>query len=246
MIKIKDIHKSFGQEEILKGIALQIPTESRTCIIGPSGTGKSVLLKIILGLEQSDRGEVIFDGVSTKSFQQRDWDHFMQDIGLVFQGAALFDSLRVWENVGLRFLETGKMKKTDIRDQVASSLTRVHLSPDIMDKYPAALSGGMQKRVGIARAIIHQPRYLFFDEPTTGLDPMSAEAIDSLIYEISQQEGQTSVVVTHDLLSVRKLATQVVMLMGGTVVFDGNVVDFWAEEQEAVKSFLKRGPEMRE
>lgn len=240
MITLSNIYKSFGKQEIHKGISLEIPSRSRTCIVGPSGTGKSVLLKIMLGLITQDRGEVTFDGTSTSSFKQRDWNMLMRDIGLVFQGAALFDSLKVWENVGLRFLEEGKMTDAEIKSRVSEALERVHLSRDILDKYPAALSGGMRKRVGIARAIIHQPSYLFFDEPTTGLDPISSEAIDELIFEISQHSGQTSVVVTHDLYSVQKLATQVVMLTGGRVVFDGGKEAFFASEDEVVRRFLNR------
>jgi phospholipid/cholesterol/gamma-HCH transport system ATP-binding protein len=240
MIEVSNIHKSFGTEEILKGISLRIPVASRTCIIGPSGTGKSLLLKIMLGLKQQDRGEVLFDSKTTSHFNKKDWDSLMQDIGLVFQGAALFDSIKVWENVGLRFLEGGKMKEKEIRDQVATSLARVHLSSSILDKYPAELSGGMRKRVGIARAIIHKPCYVFFDEPTTGLDPISSEAIDDLIFEISQQVGQTSIIVTHDLYSVQKIATQVVMLMEGKVVYDGEKESFFTSDHEKVKAFLHR------
>ncbi len=240
MLKLTQIHKSFGKEEILRGISLEIPRGSRCCIVGPSGTGKSVLLKIILGLLKQDRGEVIFDGVATSNFGHKEWHALMQRIGLVFQGAALFDSIPIWENVGLRFLEEGKMTKNAIREQVAASLERVRLSPDIMDKSPAELSGGMQKRVGIARAIIHQPRYVFYDEPTTGLDPVSAGAVDELIFELSDSQDQTSVIVTHDLISVRKIATQVVMLQGGKVVFDGEKAAFWGAEEEAVQAFLRR------
>jgi len=240
MIEVIDIHKRFGKEEVLKGINFQIQHGARTCIVGPSGTGKSVLLKIMLGLLHSDRGEVIFDDQQTALFTQQDWNHLMEKIGLVFQGAALFDSLPIWENVGMRFLEAREKSESEIRKQVAEALASVKLASHVMEKFPAELSGGMRKRVGIARAIIHQPAYLFFDEPTTGLDPLSAAAVDELILALSARQEQTFVIVTHDLYTVRKIADQVVMLQGGKVIFDGGKGTFFESDQVEVQAFLQR------
>jgi phospholipid/cholesterol/gamma-HCH transport system ATP-binding protein len=240
MIELKNIYKSFGENEVLKGVSARIAEGARTCLVGGSGAGKSVMLKIILGLLEPDEGEVVIGNRSTRNFSKQDWNQLMHDFGVVFQGAALFDSLTVFENVGIRFLEERSLSEAALRERVADALQAVHLSPEIMDRYPAALSGGMRKRVGIARAVIHRPSYLIYDEPTTGLDPVTSGATDDLMEELSQAPGQTSLIVTHDILTVKKIATQVLMLNQGKLVFDGTPEAFFASDQPEVEAFLRR------
>lgn len=241
MIQLHDVHKAFGAQQILRGVSLAIPDGEQLFIVGGSGTGKSVLTKVVLGLEQPDAGHVEIDERDTRQFSQRDWHAVLAQFGVVFQGAALFDSLDVLENVGIRLYETHRLPAADIRARVIEALVQVNLSADILHKYPAELSGGMRKRVGIARAIIEEPRYLVYDEPTTGLDPASSEVIDGLIESLAQRRpGRTSLVITHDMRSVRRLATRVVMLHQAEVYFDGPAAAFFASEDEVIARFLAR------
>ena len=241
MISIRQLQKSFGSQTIFRELSLDISPGDRLCIVGGSGVGKSVLLKLIMGFEMPDAGQVMIEGRDTATFSQKDWNEIMRTFGLVFQHAALFDSLNVLENVGMRFFEEGTMAKSEIQDAVVASLKRVHLGADILQKYPSELSGGMQKRVGIARAIIHQPRYVFYDEPTTGLDPIRAAAIDELIADLAEDAERCSVVVTHDLQTVKRIANRVVMLQGGEICFEGSKEAFFEAKKEEVLAFLKRG-----
>jgi phospholipid/cholesterol/gamma-HCH transport system ATP-binding protein len=241
MIELHDVYKAFGPLQVLRGITLRIPDGENLFIVGGSGTGKSVLTKLILGLEQLDQGDIEIDGQAIRGFSQHDWQRVLQQFGVVFQGAALFDSLNVLENVGIRLYESHHVSAADIRRQVIEALGQVNLSADILSKYPAELSGGMRKRVGIARAIIEEPRYLVYDEPTTGLDPASSEVIDSLIESLARtRPGRTSLVITHDMRSVRRLATRVVMIVEAEIHFDGPVADFFQSEDEVISRFLAR------
>lgn len=247
MIQLHNVHKAFGRLEVLRGVDLQVPDGEKLFIVGGSGTGKSVLTKLILGLEQPDQGQIEIDGRDIRRFTRQAWQEVLQQFGVVFQGAALFDSLDVLENVGIRLYESRDVKTDEIRQRVVEALRQVNLSADILDKYPAELSGGMRKRVGIARAIIEEPRYLFYDEPTTGLDPASSEVIDTLIESLAQRRpGRTSLVITHDMRSVRRLATRVVMIYQAEIRFDGPADAFFRSQDEVIAAFLAREREIRE
>ena len=217
-ITLEGLTKSFGPKHVLRGVDLVAPAGRNTVIIGGSGTGKSVLLKCILGLVKPDGGRVLLDGQQV----DRDRDAFLARFGMLFQGGALFDSLSVWENVAFRLLRgRGRLTRGDARDVAVEKLRRVGLTPDVADLFPAELSGGMQKRVGLARAIAADPQIIFFDEPTTGLDPIMSGVINELIREITAEIGATGMTITHDMTSVRAVADQVAMLHGGKVQWVG-------------------------
>ncbi|MEM7369982.1 MAG: ATP-binding cassette domain-containing protein [Bacteroidota bacterium] len=241
MIVLQHIWKQFHEKVVLKDLSLDIPDESRMCIVGGSGAGKSVLAKLILGLIPLDRGQILIDGQSIQKFGKEEWEVILDQFGVVFQGAALFDSLTIRENVGIKLYEKRQFPPDIIRAKVIESLQRVRLGEEILDKFPSELSGGMRKRVGISRAIIHGPRYLIYDEPTTGLDPVSAGAIDELILELSQEAGRTSLIITHDLETVRTIATAVAMIHQGQVGFQGSASDFFSTNLPMVQAFLARG-----
>lgn len=240
MIRLTHIWKRFGAQPVLEDVSLDIPDGARLCLVGASGSGKSVLTKLILGLESPDQGEISIDGQPLHQLSAEAWRDQLRDFGVVFQGAALFDSLTVRENVGIRLYEARHLRPPAIRDAVVAALARVQLGPEILEKYPSGLSGGMRKRVGIARAIIHHPRYLIFDEPTTGLDPITADAIDQLIDQLATDPGRTTLVVTHDMDSVRQLATHVAMLRERTICFAGAPAAFFASPEPAIQAFLAR------
>ncbi|MGG7565689.1 ABC transporter ATP-binding protein [Rhodovulum sp. DZ06] len=221
MIELTGVAKAFGSKEVLRGVDLAVPRGTSTVIIGGSGTGKSVTLKCILGLIQQDAGEIRVDG---EALGRRNRDEFLARFGMLFQGAALFDSLSVWENVAFRFRRgSGRKPKAEARDIAVDKLRRVGLSADVADLFPAELSGGMQKRVGLARAIAHDPEIIFFDEPTTGLDPIMSGVINELIRELVTEMGATALTITHDMTSVRAIADRVAMIHGGKVCWEGPV-----------------------
>ena len=221
MIAFQDVHKAFGSNKVLQGITLEVPRGQSLVVIGGSGTGKSVLLKCVLGLVRPDRGVITVEG---RDVTTGDRDAFLAQFGMLFQGGALFDSLRVWENVAFRLLR-GPMKKP--KDQARAialdKLRRVGMGPQVADLFPAELSGGMQKRVSLARAIAADPKIIFFDEPTTGLDPIMSGVINALIREIVTEMGATAVTITHDMTSVRAIADEVAMLHGGLIRWHGPV-----------------------
>ena len=241
MIRLTDVCKSFDGHQVLENINLEIPDGSRLCLVGGSGSGKSVLIKMILGLESPDSGKIEIDGVSVSNFSLADWREVLNYFGVVFQGAALFDSLSVFENVGIKLIESREFADEIIQERAITALESVNLSADLLNKYPAELSGGMRKRVGIARAIIHDPRVLVYDEPTTGLDPVSAGMIDQLIRQLAEREGRTSIIVTHDMETVRNIATQVAMLYQKRLLFNGTKDDFLASHSPIIKYYLSRG-----
>lgn len=218
-----------------------IPTGSRLCVVGSSGAGKSVLSRLIMGLEKPDSGEIYIDEEAISSLNQKDWRRILDEFGVVFQGAALFDSLNVLENVGLKLFENREGTRSQIRDRVVEALAQVNLSAEILPKYPGQLSGGMRKRVGIARAIIHDPVYIVYDEPTTGLDPISADTIDALIESLAKKPGRTSIIITHDMATVKNIATQVAMIYRHQLLFEGTPAQFMASEDPSVRAFLARG-----
>ena len=215
MIELQNVHKSFGSNHVLRGVDVSVNKGKSLVIIGGSGTGKSVTIKCILGLVTPDQGKILVDGQDVNNAER---DAFLARFGMLFQGGALFDSLTIWQNVAFRLLR-GRLKKPqdEARAIAIEKLRRVGLKADVADKFPAELSGGMQKRVGLARAIAAEPEIIFFDEPTTGLDPIMSGVINDLIREIVVEMGATAITITHDMSSVRAIADQVAMLHEGKI-----------------------------
>lgn len=241
MIELDHVSKRFGSQVILEEVSLTVPEGANLCLVGRSGAGKSVLTKLVLGLLSPDAGDIRIRGRSVLSFQKSDWQDLLQHFGVVFQGAALFDSLTVLENVGLRLFEARTHSRQAIQDLVVQALEKVHLSADILHQYPAQLSGGMRKRVGVSRAIVHDPQYLIYDEPTTGLDPISSDAIDELILELAQHPKRTSIIVTHDMQTVKNIASHVAMLDRASLLYNGPAKGFFEEHHPRIRAFLARG-----
>ncbi|GHG79475.1 ABC transporter ATP-binding protein [Pseudodonghicola xiamenensis] len=223
MIRLENVHKSFGNNHVLRGLTLEVPKGTSMVIIGGSGTGKSVALKCVLGLVTPDSGQILVDG---KDATKGDRDAFLARFGMLFQGGALFDSMSVWQNVAFRLLR-GSLKRpaAEAREIAIEKLRRVGLKPEVADLFPAELSGGMQKRVGLARAIAAEPEIIFFDEPTTGLDPIMSGVINELIREIVVEMGATAMTITHDMTSVRAIADNVAMLHDGVIKWTGPVAE---------------------
>jgi phospholipid/cholesterol/gamma-HCH transport system ATP-binding protein len=237
MIALSGVHKRFGENRVLQGVDLSIASGTSMVIIGGSGTGKSVLLKCILGLVCPDSGTITLDGADVT---RGDRDAFLARFGMLFQGGALFDSLRVWENVAFRLMRGAKAQpKPQAREIAIEKLRRVGLKPETADLFPAELSGGMQKRVGLARAIAAEPEIIFFDEPTTGLDPIMAGVINELIREIVTEMGATAMTITHDMTSVRAIADNVAMLHGGVIRWTGPVGEMDATPDPYVQQFIR-------
>ncbi|WP_113912769.1 ABC transporter ATP-binding protein [Roseovarius dicentrarchi] len=236
MITLTDVRKSFGRNHVLRGVNLTLDSGSSMVIIGGSGTGKSILLKSILGLVKPDSGTITLDG---HDVTRGDRDAFLARFGMLFQGAALFDSLPVWQNVAFR-LQRGATKRPphEAREIAIEKLRRVGLTPDAADKFPAELSGGMQKRVGLARAIAAEPEIIFFDEPTTGLDPIMSGVINELIREIVVEMGATAMTITHDMMSVRAIADNVAMLHDGVIQWTGPVADMDTSNDPYLDQFI--------
>jgi len=235
-ISLNGVTKSFGDKHVLAGIDLDIMAGESMVIIGGSGTGKSVLLKCILGLMQPDAGEILIDGQPAASGNR---DAFLARFGMLFQGGALFDSLPVWHNVAFRLRQgSGRLSKADARDLAIEKLRRVGLKPEVADLFPAELSGGMQKRVGLARAIAANPEIIFFDEPTTGLDPIMSGVINELIREIVVEMGATAMTITHDMSSVRAIADKVAMIHDGRVQWTGAIGDIDASGDPYLDQFI--------
>lgn len=216
MIEARDLHKAFGSKTVLAGADIRVAQGESLCVIGQSGCGKSVLLKCILGLEPAQHGEILFQG---QPLDRRTRPEFLAQFGMLFQGAALFDSLTVWQNVGFRLRQ--RMPDAQARAIAIEKLHRVGLAPETADLMPAELSGGMAKRAGLARAIADDPKVIFFDEPTTGLDPIRARSINALIRGIVRETGATTITITHDMESVRAIGDRVAMLKDGRIVWDG-------------------------
>ncbi|SIN95034.1 ABC transporter ATP-binding protein [Vannielia litorea] len=240
MIELQNVHKSFGSKDVLRGVDLLVGKGRSMVIIGGSGTGKSVTLKCILGLVAPDQGRITVDGApvaAVKSARAR--EAFLARFGMLFQGGALFDSLPVWQNVAFRLLR-GQLKRprAEARDIAIEKLRRVGLGAETADLFPAELSGGMQKRVGLARAIAAEPEIIFFDEPTTGLDPIMAGVINELIREIVTEMGATAVTITHDMTSVRAIADDVAMLHAGKIRWTGPVEEMDAASDPYLTQFI--------
>ncbi len=241
MIRMDNVHKAFGSNQVLHGMSLEIPKGTSMVIIGGSGTGKSVALKCILGLIKPDNGMIYVDG---KDATKGDRDAFLARFGMLFQGAALFDSLPVWQNVAFRLLR-GPLKRPPeyAREIAIEKLRRVGLKSDVADRFPSELSGGMQKRVGLARAVAAEPEIIFFDEPTTGLDPIMSGVINDLIREIVTEMGATAMTITHDMSSVRAIADNVAMLHGGVIQWTGPVGQMDASGDPYVEQFISGSAE---
>lgn len=233
-IEIRNLYKAFGRKKVLDGVNLDIKKGESLVVIGGSGTGKSVLIKCIQGLLVPDSGSIKIDEeevIGTKK-------DIHQKMGMLFQGAALFDSLSVWENVAFRPLENGMISRKDAKLEAIRVLRQVGLAPDVADLSPAELSGGMQKRVGLARAIISRPEIIFFDEPTTGLDPIMADVINDLIIESARGLGATTLTITHDMASARKIADRIAMLYEGKIIWTGTVKDMEKSDNPYLKQFI--------
>ena len=242
MIQLTDVHKAFGSKHVLRGVDLALPKGESMVIIGGSGTGKSVLLKCVLGLIHADSGAIEVDGQDVTRLRQgsAERDAFLARFGMLFQGGALFDSLPVWQNVAFRLLRGSlKRPKEEAREIAIDKLRRVGLSADVADLFPAELSGGMQKRVGLARAIAAEPEIIFFDEPTTGLDPIMSGVINDLIREIVVEMGATAMTITHDMTSVRAIADRVAMLHGGQIQWTGPIGELDQTEDPYVRQFIQ-------
>lgn len=236
-IELKHISKSFGEKNILTDVNLKVmPGESRV-ILGGSGSGKSVCLKCTLGLLIPDAGQVIINGEDTTKLKEKDRFELMKSFGMLFQGAALFDSLTIWENVAFEHLEQGT-KRNKAKDIAVEKLAMVGLQEHVADQRPSELSGGMQKRVGLARAIATEPDIIFYDEPTTGLDPITADVIDNLILKLKNELGITSVAITHDMKSAFKIADKMAMLYKGKMIADGEKSTFENPTNPYVKQFV--------
>jgi phospholipid/cholesterol/gamma-HCH transport system ATP-binding protein len=241
MIHLEGVRKAFGSQVVLKDVDFDVKEGETVALLGPSGTGKSVTLKTIIGLIRPDAGTVLVDDQNVWQLDRLGLKQMRQGIGYVFQYGALFDSIDVFENIRLGLTDEtqyGDLKFAE--DRVIECLRLVNLAPEVAKKMPGELSGGMKKRVGIARAIAGRPKYLLWDEPTSGLDPMNADIIDALITRLDDELGATSVVVTHDVRGAFRVADRVALLMEGEIVLQGTPAEFIASEHPKVRAFLER------
>lgn len=243
-IEVSDVHKSFGSRTILNGVSLSVRDGETLAVIGYSGSGKSVLLKSIVRLLEPDSGHISVDGVDVSSLRRDDLYELRRRVGYVFQFAALFDSMTVFDNVSMG-LRRMKMPEPEIADRVAESLHLVEMD-GYDDRLPAQLSGGQRKRVGLARAIATRPKYILYDEPTTGLDPVTTAVIDNLILQLARELNVTSVVVTHDMKSAYRVANRIAMLYDGAIRYVGAPAEIQQVEDRVVRAFIEGRPELAE
>ncbi len=244
-IELVDVHKAFGAKEVLKGFTLTIQEGETISVIGGSGSGKSVMLKHIVGLLRPDQGEVWVDGDNVGRLDQESLYRLRRNVGYVFQFAALFDSMTIAENVGMGLARLQGYGKEQIRERVAECLRLVDLE-GFEGRYPSQLSGGQKKRAGLARAIATEPTYLLYDEPTTGLDPVTTAVIDELILRMADELGVTGLVITHDMKSAFRISDRVAMLYDGSVRFEGTPSEVQACDDPVVKGFIEGRPELLE
>jgi phospholipid/cholesterol/gamma-HCH transport system ATP-binding protein len=237
MISVRDLYKSFGAHEVLSGISLDVE-EGTTCVIlGGSGSGKTVLMKHVIGLLKPDRGQVFVDGEDVVPLNDLELERVRRKFGMVFQGAALFDSMTVYENVAFPLKEHSNLSEEEMRKRVEEKLAIVGLH-DVADLYPASLSGGMRKRVGLARAIVRDPKIVLYDEPTTGLDPITTDYVDEMILTAKAKLGVTSLVISHDVASAFKVGDQIAFLSGGKIVAHAPPAELRRSTHPVVKLFL--------
>ena len=237
MIKLVDLHKAFGPNKVLQGLDLEVEKGESRVIIGGSGSGKSVILKHIIGILKPDKGNVFIEGVNITTLDENALYEVRKKFGMLFQMAALFDSMNIWENVGFALMRQKKVRLNDVKEMAIEKLKMVGLV-GVENLSPAELSGGMKKRVGLARAIAHEPEILLYDEPTTGLDPITADAINDLIIEMRERLAVTSVAITHDMHSAYKIAGRISMLYEGKIIQTGSPDEIKNTENPVVKQFI--------
>ena len=236
-IRVRDVRKSFGDKAVLEGVNLDVHPGESVVVIGQSGVGKSVLIKCIIGLLEPDAGIIEIDGSPIASSGFKEMDQLRRKFGMLFQYAALFDSLTVWENVGFGLIQHSNLKSRQIREVAEEKLRMVGL-PGTLDLMPSELSGGMRKRVGLARAIAMEPEILLYDEPTTGLDPIRADSINDLIIQLREELGVASITITHDMVSAYKIADRIAMLYRGKLIATGTPDDIRASDNPFVQQFI--------
>lgn len=237
-ICVRGLCKSFGRTLVLDGLDIDCAAGESLVVIGGSGTGKSVLVKCILGLLRPDAGSIRIDGIETVRLRRAARERLLQKFGMLFQGSALFDSLRVWENVAFGLVQGRGMERQAAREIALAKLAAVGLGPDVGELRPAELSGGMQKRVALARAVAAGPEIIFFDEPTTGLDPIMADVINDLILKCVRELGATAISITHDMVSARKIADRIAMLHQGRIVWHGRAAEIDRSGNPFVEQFI--------
>ncbi len=241
MIELRNVHKKFGKQVVLNGVDFEVREGETVALLGPSGTGKSVLLKHVIGLIRPDEGEIYVDGKDVCVLKRRELSELRSHIGYVFQNGALFDSMNVFENVRLGITDEDRYGDLEYcRQRVAECIRLVNLPAETIEKFPAQLSGGMRKRVGIARAIAGNPKYLLYDEPTSGLDPVNADIIDGLVQRLDHELGVTSVMVTHDVRGAFRVADRLALLSEGKIVMQGTPQEFLDSTNQKVREFLER------
>jgi len=237
-IELRGVKKRFGAKVVLDGIDLTLESGSSLVVIGGSGTGKSVTIKCVLGILRPDAGQILVDGEDVTRLRGREREAMLRKFGMLFQAAALFDSLAVWENVAFGLIQGRGMGRKQAREIAIQKLAKVGLGPEVAGLSPAELSGGMQKRVGLARAIAADPEIIFFDEPTTGLDPIMADIINALIVDTVKDVGATTLSITHDMVSARKIADRIAMLYKGKIIWNGPTKDIDASGNPYVDQFI--------
>lgn len=238
LLKLEGVEKSFGPKKVLRGVDIDVAPGQSLVIIGGSGSGKSVMLKNALGLMSPDAGRIVFDGQDVTNAKGKTREAMRARIGMLFQAGALFDSLTVWENVAFRLINSEGMSRRQAKERAIETLKKVRLGADVGGLYPAEISGGMQKRVSLARSIISEPDLIFFDEPTTGLDPITADAINDLILEMVRGLGAAAVTITHDMASATKIADEIAMLLDGKIIWRGAAKDVYSSGNEYVDQFV--------
>jgi len=245
IIEILNLSKNFDNKNILKKINLKITKGESLVIIGKSGSGKSLLMKCVLGILKPSQGEILIKNKNFFSVKRDEQDLILKSIGVTFQGNALFDSMRIWENISFKLSQNNFFKFSQLKEKVEFSLNQVGLSNSIMYQFPSQLSGGMQKRVAIARAIIDEPEILIFDEPTSGLDPVTGNKINSLIIDNVKRLGSTSITITHDLSSLNKIANKVAMINEGKIIWHGEKQDLQKSKNKTLNEFINIDSDVR-